>query len=57
MTARMTEDQLHKAAHKMQQQGGSFAAANAEAYFVADSTNRMRLLYVFSDLFERFKDE
>ena len=50
----MTHDQLHRAAHLMIRQGGSFAAAIAEAYFAADSGNRARLLDAFGDLFAKF---
>lgn len=50
----LTPEQLHRAAHVMIKQGGSFAAAIAEAYFAADSDNRARLLAAFGDLFERF---
>ena len=50
----MTHDQLHRAAHLMIRQGGSFAAAIAEAYFAADSQNRARLLAAFGDLFTKF---
>lgn len=34
--------------------GGSFAAAIAEAYFVADSNNQHILTTAFKTLFERF---
>lgn len=50
----MTHDELHRAAHLMIKQGGSFAAAIAEAYFAADSVNRARLLAAFGDLFQKF---
>jgi predicted oxidoreductase (fatty acid repression mutant protein) len=50
----MTEEQLYKAAHKMREQGGSFAAAIANAYFFADKDNTERLLKAFMHLFERF---
>ena len=49
-----TNDQLHKAARKMEQQGGSFASRIAAAYFYADLSNRRKLLEAFGDLFERF---
>ena len=51
----MTNSELHDAAHRMIRQGGSFAAAIAEAYFAADKHNRERLLQAFGDLFARFK--
>lgn len=50
----MTEDQLHKAAHKMSQYGGGFASAIAEAFFRADSNNEQRLIRAFPELFERY---
>ncbi len=50
----MTHSELHRAAHLMLKQGGSFAAAIAEAYFSADKENRERLLAAFGDLFRRF---
>jgi hypothetical protein len=49
-----TDDALYTAAHTMRKQGGSFAAAIADAYFCADSDNRGRLLNAFGHLFERF---
>lgn len=49
-----TNDQLHHAAHEMHRTGGSFASRIAEAYFVADLSNRRKLLGAFGDLFERF---
>jgi hypothetical protein len=49
-----TNDQLHKAAQKMQERGGHFASRIAEAYFYADLSNRRKLLDAFGDLFERF---
>jgi len=53
-TLTMTHADYHRAADLMIRQGGSFAAAIAEAYFAADSENRRRLLEAFGDLFERF---
>ena len=50
----MTHSELHRAAHLMIKQGGSFAAAIAEAYFSADKENREKLLAAFGDLFQRF---
>jgi len=52
-----TNDQLHHAAHEMYRIGGSFASRIAEAYFVADLSNRRKLLTAFGDLFERFIKE
>jgi 3'-phosphoadenosine 5'-phosphosulfate sulfotransferase len=45
---------LHKAAHRMQAEGGHFAGSIAQAYFCADLHNRRKLLDAFGDLFERF---
>lgn len=53
-TLDMTDDQLLDAAHLMARQGGSFASAIADAYFVADRHNRHRLLAAFGDLFQKF---
>jgi len=53
----MTESQLFKAAYKMCDQGGSFAFAIGQAYFCADSTNKVRLVDAFADLFERYAHE
>ena len=49
-----THDQLHDAAHEMYRIGGGFASRIAEAYFLADLSNRRKLLDAFGDLFERF---
>jgi hypothetical protein len=53
----MSEDELLVAAHRMEREGGGFAAAIALAFFRADSTNQVRLVDAFADLFERFADE
>ena len=45
---------LFDAAMLMQDTGGSFASSIAKAYFVADSTNREKLLEAFSTLFESY---
>ena len=45
---------LFDAAMLMQDTGGSFASTIAKAYFVADSTNREKLLETFSTLFESY---
>ena len=43
------------AAHRMRKgEGGSFAAALADAYFAADSHNTDRLVTAFRDIFDRF---
>jgi len=47
-------DRLTEAAHQMQKQGGSFAAAIADAYFHADQDNARRLLQAFGHLFDRY---
>lgn len=54
LTPNLTESQLYKAVHNMESYGGSFAASIAQAFFVADTCNRIRLLYAFGDMFERF---
>ena len=54
LTPHMTDSELFKAARNMESYGGSFAASIAQAYFVADGHNRIRLLYAFGDMFERF---
>jgi hypothetical protein len=48
----MNDSQLFQAAKQMRSMG-SFAASIAEAYFVADTTNRETLLQAFKGLFER----
>ena len=50
----MSESDLHKAAHNMEQYGGGFAGHIARAFFVADSENKQRLLTAFGHLFERY---
>lgn len=50
----MTDTDLHKAAHNMENYGGGFAGAIALAYFRADSNNRERIINAFPELFERF---
>ena len=54
LTPQMNESELLKAALNMESYGGSFAASIAQAFFVADTCNRIRLLYAFGDMFERF---
>jgi hypothetical protein len=51
---KMTEAELHMAAHNMRDYGGGFASAIADAYFVADRTNKDLLLGAFGHLFEAF---
>ena len=48
----MTDEQLHAAAFHLNMEGG-FASAIADAYFLADSTNRRILTDAFGFLFER----
>jgi hypothetical protein len=54
LTPQMSESALLQAARNMESYGGSFAASIAQAYFVADMCNRIRLLSTFGDMFERF---
>jgi hypothetical protein len=48
----MTYEQGHRAAQVMEQRGGGFANAIAQAYYRADSTNARILREAFADLFE-----
>jgi hypothetical protein len=48
----MTYEQGHRAAQVMEQRGGGFASALAQAYFRADNTNARILREAFADLFE-----
>jgi hypothetical protein len=50
----LDHDMLLDAARLMESQGGSFAGHIARAFYVADSTNRERLLTAFDDLFCKF---
>jgi hypothetical protein len=50
----MSESELLKAAHNMENYGGGFAEAIALAYFRADSTNQVLLIDAFGHLFERY---
>lgn len=43
------------AARLMTRIGGSFAGAIGEAYLVADSSNRARLVAAFDDLLDRYQ--
>lgn len=51
--ATLTQRERAEAARQMRN-GGSFAAAIAEAYFVADSDNEARLINHFGHLFLKF---
>jgi hypothetical protein len=50
----LDHDMLLSAARLMESQGGSFAGHIARAFYVADSTNREKLLSAFDDLFCKF---
>ena len=47
-------DMALAAARLMESEGGSFASHIAQAFYVADTTNRERLLTAFDDLFCKF---
>ena len=47
-------EMLWDAAKLMEQQGGSFAACIAQAFYRADAVNRERLVTAFDDLFCKF---
>ena len=53
----LDHDMLLNAARLMERCGGSFAEHIARAFFVADSTNRERLLTAFDDMFVRYYKE
>ena len=53
----LDHDMLYIAAGRMVVEGGSFAGHIARAFFVADSTNRERLLTAFDDMFVRYYKE
>ena len=53
----LDHDMLLSAARLMENEGGSFAGHIARAFFVADSTNRERLLTAFDDMFVRYYKE
>lgn len=55
LEVRFSRDELHAAAHKMHIDG-SFSATIADAYFLADSHNKRRILRSFPDLFLRHLD-
>jgi hypothetical protein len=48
-------DAVLYAALRMEQRGGGFAAAIAQAYFRADKKNKQRILESFGDLFEQYE--
>ena len=48
---KMTNDELMQAAYNMERTGGHFAAALAKAFYVADSSNRRRILEAFGYMF------
>ena len=50
----LDHDMLLSAALLMEKEGGSFAGHIATAFYVADSTNKERLLTAFDDLFCKF---
>jgi hypothetical protein len=50
----LDHDMLLSAALLMESEGGSFAGHIARAFYVADTTNRERLLTAFDDLFVKF---
>ena len=50
----LDHDMLLNAALLMEREGGSFAGHIARAFYVADTTNRERLLSAFDDLFCKF---
>lgn len=53
----LDHDMLLSAARLMEAEGGSFAGHIARAFYVADSTNKERLLTAFDDLFCKFYKE
>jgi hypothetical protein len=50
----LDHDMLLSAALLMEREGGSFAGHIARAFYVADTTNRERLITAFDDLFCKF---
>ena len=50
----LDHDMLLNAALLMESEGGSFAGHIARAFYVADTTNREKLLSAFDDLFVNF---
>ena len=53
----MTSDDYIHAAWVMERNGGSFAAAIAQAYYRADKDNAARLRVAFRELFEQYHAE
>lgn len=49
-----SQNELYAAAHEMRKIGGSFAAAIASAFFLADYGNQATLLDAFGHLFEKY---
>ena len=52
-----SQNELYAAAHEKRKIGGSFAAAIASAFFLADYGNQAILLDAFGHLFEKFIDK
>ena len=50
----LDHDMLLAAARLMESEGGSFAGHIARAFYVADLTNKRKLLRGWSELFEEF---
>jgi hypothetical protein len=50
----LDHDMLLSAARLMESEGGSFAGHIARAFYVADTTNREKLLSAFDALFVRY---
>ena len=50
----LDHDMLLSAALLMEREGGSFAGHIARAFYVADTTNRERLITAFDDLFCKY---
>ena len=53
----LDHDQVLAAARCMEREGGSFAGHIARAFYVADASNREKLLSAFDELFVRFYKE
>jgi predicted RNA polymerase sigma factor len=50
----MDRDDALKAAHVMEDMGGSFAAHIARAFYAADSHNAKRIVAAFPEIFEKY---
>lgn len=48
------EQQLFAAARNMMNYGGGFASCIGDAFFLADSGNRAKLVAAFADLFDKY---